>query len=220
MTKEELKQAIELLEKKRIEDRREKAKELLAIVQQTTKEKIVIVSVYNDLVVFNFNISGKIIFSLDFSISYNDYRGLEISHPLNGGRWEESQRKYVKERDRIIARLWDFEDSITIFFKELKDLDTKAINVINEFGWELDRIVAEEKNKAFNEAMAQVKVGRKFRVKWLKGTWEDKVFEITKITDKLIFTSNYSMSREKKSNFVDYINRGSIIWQDEQPKGE
>lgn len=218
MTKEELKTTINLLNKKRAEDLKEKAKDLLKIVQDTTTFEICLTPFMGrDYVEFNFGLKEQDNFGLDFKVSYSDYLGLELTHPLGGyACGNKFLKPYVKERDKIVAKLWDKEEEIIEFFKELKAQYDKATTTINELDWKLDSVVSEEKMKAFNEAMAQAKVGRKFKFSWQKGTWEEnKVWEITKITDKLIFTDNYSYKRNKKSDFAQLITNGRIIWENE-----
>ena len=218
MTKEELKTTINLLSKKRVEDLNEKAKDLLNLVQRATEFEICLTHFINyDYVEFNFVLKEQDNFGLDFRVSYNDYRGLELTHPLGGyACGNKALKPYIKERDKIIAKLWDKEEEIIEFFKELKVQYDKATTTITELGWKLSNVINEEKLQDFNEAMAQVKVGRKFKFSWQKGTWhENTTWLITKITDKLIFTDNYSYKRNKKSDFANLINNGSVFWVEE-----
>jgi len=214
MTKEEIKTTINLLTKKRAEDLVEKAKELLKIVQDTTTCDICLTPFIGyEYVEFNFVLENQDNFGLDFRVSYNDYRGLELTHPLGGyACGSKALKPYVKERDKIIAKLWDNEEQIIDFFKKLKKQYDQATTTISELSWELDRIVIEERNQAYLKAINQVSVGKTFKFSWQKGTWEeDKVYVITKITDKLILTDNYSYRRVKKTDFAQMINKGQII---------
>lgn len=203
----------ELLEQgKKLREAREtalqvKAGELLNIVQKCANVPIILsrsISIYS--VEFNVKANGKN-FGLDFSVRYSEHsKQVEISHSCGLSADDEYMKEvypFIKERDRVIAKLWDYEEQIIRFFIEFRKIDSNFVDLICNVRNQLDELDYEEKKAKQDAVLKRLVVGSKWQTS-VKSPYR-RAYEVEKVTDKCVFMND---KRYNKNDFVNDVVNG------------
>lgn len=194
--------------------------EMLPIIESTTEHKMKITKCFDEWCDVSFDLGDwHKEFGLDFTIRLNGDKQVEISHGMLSCISKE-KRPYIIERDRIIGKLWHYENEMQKVFDDIRH----AQNELYETFWKVEKEISaieiaiqEEEKKHYLEL---TKVGSKWVYRWENE--HKRPMTIEKITEKLVFFNRkYSSlgdnsTRMKITEWVKSLKNGDIVAYEEE----